>query len=311
MGEMNRYMTRLISGKVSNILVCSYCGSGLTRAKSGVECLACHANYPVTDSGSLDMRLRRRRKYPLEFELDAPLLPDDGFCFEPLPINSQPEVDFAGVNVPSHLSRGMLSYFPKAKTHDSFVLDLGCGDGIHKDVCEHAGFEWVGLDYDSAKAPILGDGHSLPFKDDTFEFMLSLAVLEHIRFPFVVMREAYRVLKPYGKFIGTVAFLEPFHQNSFYHHTHLGTYNSLQYGGFTIEKIAPVREWPVLTAQAQMALFPKMPRMLSRSIVFPIQLLHQLWWKAAGLLPSERHRVSEERRIRDTSGSFVFVATKE
>ena len=204
-------------------------------------------------------------------------------------------------------SKEMLSYFPKAKENGSLVLDLGSGSTAHREVCEYAGFEYMDSDYKSPETPMLGDAHALPLKDECFELILSMAVLEHIRFPFAMMREAYRVLKTGGMFIGTVSFLEPFHDNSFYHHTHLGTYNSIHQAGFQIEHIAPSEIWTVLVAQARMGLFPKMPRLFTKLLVLPLHCLHVLWWKIGRKF---RHDASEENRINCTTGAFVYIASK-
>jgi SAM-dependent methyltransferase len=264
--------------------------------------------YPYTPSGSLDLRLKKPKKYNLEFEIGTGLQHAKDLRIEPLTVNPNPEVDFSSARAPRHLTKDILSYFPKVKSSDGLMLDLGCGaTGVHREVSEGAGFEWVGLDYESPSALILGDAHSLPFKSNTFEFILSIAVLEHIRYPFVMMREVHRVLKPHGRFIGTVAFLEPFHGDSFYHHTHLGTLNSLLYGGFNVEKLAPSEKWSVLTAQASNGLFPKMPKSLSRSIVYPLHLLHKLWWRMGNLVSPN---LSNNVRIRNTTGSFTFIASK-
>ena len=263
----------------------------------------------------MDLRLAKRKKCKAEVELESPLFPDRPPNYEPLSEKTEPEVDFSGFDIPPHLSTALLSYFPKATGKDSLVLDLGCGDTVHRGVCEHAGYEYVGLDYENPRAPIQGDAQSLPFRDNSFEFILSMNVLEHIRFPFLMMREAYRVLKPRGTFVGSVAFLEPFHHDSYYHHTHLGTLNSLRYGGFAIEHIAPSDEWSALVAISDMVLFPKMPKYLTKFVVLPLQALHKLWWQGASWLNhranAQERKANEQKRILITTGAFDFVATKE
>lgn len=302
-------MRNNLSKRIWDILACPYCGKSLLMINNGAKCPNCHEEYVYSNGGQLDLRLRRKKLYPLQFELGTNLLPERGFDFKVLKKTPFPQVDFTKIKVPWHLTEELMSYFPTAKGNNSIMLDLGCGSTVHREVCEHAGFEYVGLDYDSSDAQILGDAHAIPFRDNSFEFILSIAVLEHIRYPFVMMKETYRVLKPGGKFIGTVAFLEPFHDDSFYHHTHLGTYNSLKSAAFEIEHIAPSADWSVLIAQANMSLFPKLPRLFSKSLVLPLHLLHRIWWKL-GYLVTHSDKVSEKYRILHTTGVFSFIATK-
>jgi SAM-dependent methyltransferase len=259
------------------------------------------------ESGSLDLRLMKAKQVTQTFELGSEDLLAAGFPFEPLTFNPRPQVDFSGARIPRHMSRELLSYFPQALSHEALMLDLGCGTGIHRQLGERAGFQWVGLDYSIPQAPILGDGHALPFISDSFEFVLSIAVLEHIQYPHILMQEVLRVLKPGSLFIGTVSFLEPFHDRSYYHHSPLGVYNDLQHGGFEILRIAPSREWIVLKAQARMSLFPKLPQTLAYAIVFPLQKFHELWWWLGGQVSN---LADENARLNKTTAMYAFVARK-
>lgn len=303
-------MKNNLSKQIWDTLACPYCGNSLSITDNVFKCLECHEEYPQSNEGQLDLRLRRKKSYQLQFELGNDLLPKKGFQFKILQKNTHPQVDFTKIKVPRHLSEELMSYFPKAKGNDSIMLDLGCGNTVHRGVCEHAGFKYVGLDHDSPSAQILADAHALPFKDNSFEFILSIAVIEHIRYPFIMMKEAYRILKSGGKFIGTVAFLEPFHCNSFYHHTHLGIFNSLNFAGFDVKQVAPSVDWSVLIAQASMSLFPKLPHTISKSLVLPLHLLHRIWWKL-GYLITHSNSASEKHRILSTTGAFSFIANKE
>jgi SAM-dependent methyltransferase len=300
-------MPERLSDNVWKHLICSSCGHSLEAESRGAFCRSCGLIYSYTESGSLDLRLQRPKTFTDNFELGTPLLPEGGFPFEPLQPNPDPQVDFSGVQTPRHLTKETLSYFPRAKSKNSLMLDLGCGKAVHKEVAEQAGFEWVGLDYEAPEAPILGDAQALPFEDNTFDFILCVTVIQYVRFPFVMIREANRVLKPNGKLIGTLAFLEPSHGTSFYHHTHLGTYNLLKHGGFMVEKLTPSKEWTVLRALASMGMFYRMPRWMAQTIVLPLELFHRVWWRAGELIS---RKSLENLRVRHFTGSFTFIASK-
>ena len=295
------------SDDIWEVLACPYCKSGLQRVSDGVRCATCDTLYSCSKFGSLDFRLKKPKRYQLQFELGNELLAPSDISFKKLPINSLPEVDFSDVTVPWHLTKELLSYFPKAKNRRSLMLDLGCGSAIHREVCELAGFQYVGLDYASNEATMLGDAHALPFKTACFEFVLSIAVIEHLKYPHIALQEVYRILKPRAHFIGTVAFLEPFHGLSYYHHSHLGMYTSLKDAGFNVDWVSPSCKWTGIRAQASMGLFPKMPEIICSLLILPLDILHKFWWKIGSIINPE---IDENKRLFTNSGSISFVAWK-
>ena len=290
-----------------DLLTCPSCGHALHRDARAARCAQCDAQYPAHGSAGYDLRLRTPRRVTLEFDLGTPLT-TDGTDFGPLAMNPAPAVDFTGFSLPPHLPPEMASYLPAAPRPDSVCLDLGCGGGQYARAIEHAGFAWVGVDYVDERAPLLADGHALPFRDASFDLVVSLAVLEHIRYPHVMMREVARVLRPGGVFFGSVAYLVPFHLESLYNLTHYGTCSALQYAGFTVERIASDPTYLGIRALSFAGLFQGAPRALAYAAVRPLVTLSRAWWWLGERVKPARFNPTE--RLLFNTGAFVFVANK-
>lgn len=72
-----------------------------------------------------------------------------------------------------------------------FSLDVGCGK--HK-------LGNIGIDIEkSSDADIIADAHFLPFRNETFDKVIALAVLEHVDNPVRSTEELFRVCKVDGK----------------------------------------------------------------------------------------------------------------
>jgi SAM-dependent methyltransferase len=97
--------------------------------------------------------------------------------------------------------------FPQA------LLDLGSGRGQFLDLYRNFEF-YVGLDFAPYESvSVISDlAEELPFHADIFDYVVASNVLEHLSEATMLISEAFRVIKPGGKFLGTVPFLMPVHQ---------------------------------------------------------------------------------------------------
>jgi glycosyltransferase involved in cell wall biosynthesis len=86
------------------------------------------------------------------------------------------------------------------------VLDVGCGSSVIIQSLNNA----VGMDVNSGKLRFLrrrgielvrGSAFALPFKDESFDCVISSQVIEHIPYDEVLFREIERVLRPGGELI--------------------------------------------------------------------------------------------------------------
>lgn len=89
----------------------------------------------------------------------------------------------------------------------SLILDVGSGEGvILKDT--HLKSIQIDISYDrlvTAKKYnsrlVCADAYKLPFKNNSFECVLLIAILEHVRRPYEIIKEVYRVAKDSAKIV--------------------------------------------------------------------------------------------------------------
>jgi SAM-dependent methyltransferase len=105
---------------------------------------------------------------------------------------------------------------------DGLILDCGSG---RRDIYFDNVVNLEIVAYDTTD--VMGVGEALPFQDNSFDAVFSLAVLEHVKNPFKCAEEISRVLKPGGRLMCCVPFLQPLHgyPRHYYNMTHQGLIN--------------------------------------------------------------------------------------
>jgi SAM-dependent methyltransferase len=105
------------------------------------------------------------------------------------------------------------------------VLNIGSGGKVLEAIKKH-GFEVIEIDIDPKRNPdyVISIEDMSKFKNNEFDIILCLEVLEHVENPFKGIEESYRVLKKDGLFIGSTPFLFPIHDEpyDFYRYTRYG-----------------------------------------------------------------------------------------
>jgi SAM-dependent methyltransferase len=94
-------------------------------------------------------------------------------------------------------------------------------------------------DFDeTAPVDFLCDLHYIPLMDQCMDSILTVAVLEHTRYPWLVVQEFARILKPGGVLVFGVPFLQPEHAvpHDFYRYTIYGVQALLTSAGFNINR---------------------------------------------------------------------------
>jgi SAM-dependent methyltransferase len=102
---------------------------------------------------------------------------------------------------------------------DGLILDVGAG---FRPVYYSNVVNFEVMDYPTTD--VLGVADCLPFKSGSFDGVISIAVLEHVKDPFRCAREIARVLKPGGWLKCCVPFLQPLHgyPHHYFNMTHEG-----------------------------------------------------------------------------------------
>lgn len=100
-----------------------------------------------------------------------------------------------------------IPFIQEALSSGKLVLEIGAG----VDICENSNLVKTDAYLYSNNLDYIVDAHEMPFPDNTFDYVYSLAVFEHLQTPWLAASEILRVLKPGGKVYVLSAFNQHIH----------------------------------------------------------------------------------------------------
>jgi len=114
---------------------------------------------------------------------------------------------------PFYFARRSLMQHIKSLAHyiNGKVLDVGCGEKPYQSLFQSSNY--VGLEISTnntlqySNPDVYYDGNKFPFKDESFDAVLSFQVFEHVFEPDRFLSEVQRVLKDQGTILLTVPFI--------------------------------------------------------------------------------------------------------
>jgi SAM-dependent methyltransferase len=121
------------------------------------------------------------------------------------------------------------------------LLDLGAGNQPFRPWYEPISHSVVAVDVaDAPGLDALSFAAPLPFRDGSFDAVLSTSVFEHVDDIDAAVAEVARTLRPGGRFVITMPFLYPTHEApyDFWRTTHFGLRSLLERHGFEVTEIS-------------------------------------------------------------------------
>lgn len=210
--------------KISPYVCCPFCSGEIDIKDTGAVCAKCQQSFAVKD----------HRLFLVSTPADAPI-PKKSMEY----YSDRSHWSAWRTSNEEHLVR-KLSALPRS----SVVLDLGAGRGFFRDTINSRfdtflSVDFVGFELIDVVADI---GGKLPFKDNSFDVVLSSNVFEHMPDTNLSLAECLRVLKPGGMLIAHTPFLMELHDEpyDFYRFTHYAINELLNKHGFTDIGIEPL-----------------------------------------------------------------------
>lgn len=196
-------------------LRCPECGAGFSIADlpaHEIRCKACDAGYPVVHGRPVLLR-RDNRLFELRDYIDSPPPARVRRASRLARLIPGPSVNLASRRILGELRRrleslGSATLLVVGGGRQRAWLDAALGAGgsirvVYSDID-------VGADVD-----LFCDGHALPFLDESFDAIVTTAVLEHVLYPERVAAEIARVSKKGAWLYSELPFMQQVHEGAY------------------------------------------------------------------------------------------------
>ncbi|MGH8009638.1 MAG: methyltransferase domain-containing protein, partial [Candidatus Binatia bacterium] len=166
-----------------DILACPMCKGAVVRHDHTLVCAQCQRAYPILNG--------------------IPVL---------LPEGSTPAPYDHALTVRTSYDPWLPRIVLQSLTADAISLEIGAGN-MALSVPNIIRMDITLTPY----VDVVGDAHALPFLPNTFSFVFSSAVIEHLRQPFVAAQEMHAILRNGGYVYGECSFVFPYHSHPFHY----------------------------------------------------------------------------------------------